>query len=321
MDYSYNPKVSIIIPVYNGANYLSEAIDSALAQTYKNIEIIVVNDGSSDGGATEKIAKTYGERIRYFWKENGGVSSALNYGIKKMTGEWFSWLSHDDLYLPKKIAHSVEQLNKQDKSSREKTIVYTDGQLIKFDGTKIKSFHNYFKEERVYSGEEVAYAIACKGTLCGCCLLIHRSAFEAVGFFDEKLRYSQDSLMWYLLFLSGYGVYYSSHKDVSSRVHPQQVTNTRHELFYKDSLYVAEKIAPLFIKTENPKRLFYTYVKKLTRLNAHKSIDYMVDFASKHEVFSKKEIHSLKVECIKGKIIANLKRIVKRTILKWKFYS
>ena len=97
MAYEYDPKVSIIIPVYNGANYVSEAIDSALAQTYKNIEIIVVNDGSSDDGATEKIAKSYGDRIRYFAKENGGVSSALNFGIRQMTGEWFSWLSHDDL--------------------------------------------------------------------------------------------------------------------------------------------------------------------------------------------------------------------------------
>ena len=87
MDYAYSPKVSIVIPVYNGANYLSEAIDSALAQTYSNIEILVVNDGSNDEGATERIAKSYGEKIRYFAKENGGVSSALNLGIREMHGE------------------------------------------------------------------------------------------------------------------------------------------------------------------------------------------------------------------------------------------
>lgn len=316
MDYSYNPKVSIIIPVYNGANYLSEAIDSALSQTYKNIEIIVVNDGSNDDYETEKVAKSYGDKIRYFVKENGGVSSALNYGIKRMTGEWFSWLSHDDLYLPKKIEHSVEQLNKQDKSSREKTIVYTDGQLIKADRTKIKSFHRYFEEERIYSGEEAAYAIACKGNLCGCCLLIHKSAFETVGFFDERLRYSQDALMWYLLFLNGYDVCYSSHKDVYNRVHQQQVTNTRHQLFYQDSLYVAKKIAPLFIKTENKKRLIYAYIKKLTRLNCKNTIDYLIEFASEHKVFSKKEMYALKFECIKGKIVATVKMMIKKLILK-----
>ena len=76
-----NPKISIIIPAYNASNYLEEAIDSALSQTYQNIEIIVVNDGSEDGGATERIALSYGDRIRYFFKKNGGSSSALNVGI------------------------------------------------------------------------------------------------------------------------------------------------------------------------------------------------------------------------------------------------
>lgn len=66
------PKVSIVIPVYNGTNYMKDAIDSALNQTYKNCEVIVVNDGSTDHGATARLAKSYGNKIRYFEKENGG---------------------------------------------------------------------------------------------------------------------------------------------------------------------------------------------------------------------------------------------------------
>ena len=93
MDNKFNPLVSIVIPVFNGSNYLREAIDSALGQTYKSIEVIVVNDGSNDGGKTREIVLSYGGRVRYFEKENGGVASALNEGLKEMNGEYFSWLS------------------------------------------------------------------------------------------------------------------------------------------------------------------------------------------------------------------------------------
>ncbi len=73
-----NKKVSIIIPVYNGEKYIKESIESALNQTYTNIEIIVVNDGSKDN--TDEICKSYGNKIKYIKKENGGVATALNTG-------------------------------------------------------------------------------------------------------------------------------------------------------------------------------------------------------------------------------------------------
>ena len=98
MSSAVTPKVSIIIPVYNGSNYLDNAINCALCQTYENLEVIVVNDGSTDEGKTREIALKYSDKIRYFEKANGGVSSALNLGIREMGGEYFSWLSHDDVY-------------------------------------------------------------------------------------------------------------------------------------------------------------------------------------------------------------------------------
>src|SRR5256885_962105 len=94
------PLVSIVIPVYNGSNFLRQAIDSALAQTYQNREIIIVNDGSRDDGKTEAAALSYGDKIRYAAKPNGGCGSALNHGIGLMRGDYFSWLSHDDVYYP-----------------------------------------------------------------------------------------------------------------------------------------------------------------------------------------------------------------------------
>ena len=99
-------KVSLIIPVYNGEDYVEEAINSALNQTYENLEIIVVNDGSKD--KTEQICLKYKDKIRYYAKENGGVATALNLALEKMTGEYFSWLSHDDLYYPNKIEEEMK---------------------------------------------------------------------------------------------------------------------------------------------------------------------------------------------------------------------
>ena len=104
------PLVSIAIPVYNGANYMREAIDSVLSQTYLNFEVLVINDGSKDGGLTEDIAVSYGDRIRYFAKSNGGVASALNLALKEAKGDYFCWLSHDDIYLPDKVAREMEVL-------------------------------------------------------------------------------------------------------------------------------------------------------------------------------------------------------------------
>ena len=316
MEYAYEPKVSIVIPVYNGSNYLAEAIDSALAQTYPNVEIIVVNDGSNDDGATERIAKAYGKKVRYFSKENGGVSSALNFGIREMTGEWFSWLSHDDLYTPKKIERSVDALRRLLPEKRDKTIVYTDGLLVRSNKARIKALNRYFREERIYSGEEAACAIARKGTLCGCCLLIPRRAFFDIGFFDESLRYSQDTLMWYSIFLSGYSVYYSPYRDVLSRVHKQQVTNTRKDLFYRDALCVAKKIAPMFLRTNHPSRMFYFYLRKLTRLNCPDTVEYLKEFVTSHRILSKFQVTKLHVEGKIGSVIAFGKKMLKTIILK-----
>lgn len=177
-----DPKVSIIIPVYNGSNYLREAIDSTLAQTYKNMEVIVVNDGSNDGGKTESIAKSYGDRIRYFSKENGGVSSALNFGIKVMTGEWFAWLSHDDLYLPNKLEEQINFLSEHP----EAKVVACNMEIIDDSGkvlyTRINSLHPTIKTGRQVL-EVWVYA---------CSLLIHKTCFDTVGLFNTAYRTTQD---------------------------------------------------------------------------------------------------------------------------------
>ena len=100
------PKVSIVIPIFNGEKYLDECIKSALNQIYSNIEIIAVDDGSTDNSL--KILKKYSNRIKIIQKQNGGTASALNLGIKQMSGEWFKWLSQDDILYPNAIDELIK---------------------------------------------------------------------------------------------------------------------------------------------------------------------------------------------------------------------
>ncbi|MFD2442721.1 glycosyltransferase [Bacillus sp. CGMCC 1.16607] len=187
----YQPKVSIIIPVYNGSNYLKEAIDSALAQTYKNIEVIVINDGSNDNGKTERIAMSYENKIRYINKPNGGVASALNVGIQEMKGEYFSWLSHDDVYYPTKIEKQIHYIFDND---LKKTIIYTDYDLIDETSKVIGKYKApYIKHSQLQIELLKSHPIH------GCTLLIPKLCFMVVGLFNEKLKTTQDYDMWFRL--------------------------------------------------------------------------------------------------------------------------
>ena len=210
-----NPKVSIIIPVYNGSNYLKEAIDSALAQTYKNIEIIVVNDGSNDDGATEEIAKSYGNKIRYFKKENGGVATALNLGIKKMTDEYFSWLSHDDLYYPEKIERQINEITKADK----KTIVISDWVVIDSKGRLIRK---NIIDERLEISPISFLAFDRKTWLNACAMLIPKTLFEKYGYFNEGLKTTQDYDILHRFIKNGVGFKILHQPLICSRSHSGQ---------------------------------------------------------------------------------------------------
>lgn len=210
-----DPKVSIVIPVYNGTDYLREAIDSALAQTYRNIEVVVVNDGSRDGGQTDEIARSYGDRIRYIHKENGGVATALNTGIRAMEGELFSWLSHDDRYLPEKVERQVDCLKKEGGAC----IVYSDFELID-EQSKVFAVDR----REAIAPEDFLYALITLGHVNGCTTLIPKSCFEESGLFDEALKTTQDYALWFA-FAQKYRFVQLREVLVQSRAHPGQGSN------------------------------------------------------------------------------------------------
>ena len=312
-----SPKVSIIIPVYNGSNYLSNAIECALQQNYDNIEVIVVNDGSTDDGRTEQIALSYGERIRYYCKPNGGVSSALNYGIRNMTGQYFSWLSHDDAYTACKISDSVALLDSVNAIGK-KVVAFTGGYFMDTHGNKIREFQQYFAEKTLLSGLDVVNIMTHKGTLNGCCMLIPKEAFEDAGFFDENLRYSQDSLMWYKIFLSGYALISDNLPNVMYRLHGNQTSQLRRDLYEHDALEIAKILAEPLAGADPAGLALIQYLKRLTKYQCKDAIGYLYSYAEKNGYLNqKRRLEVLGCRCL-GFFRYRITTITKKLLIRFR---
>ncbi len=128
-----NNLVSIIMPAYNAEEYIEEAIRSVLSQTYQNWELFIINDGSTDT-TEDKIASFTDERIKYYKKKNGGVSSARNLGLENMKGDFFCFLDADDYF----TSNSLESRIAVFKS--DKLISFVDGSVDVFDDEKRDCF-------------------------------------------------------------------------------------------------------------------------------------------------------------------------------------
>ena len=127
--------VSVVIPVYNSEKFLEECLDSILAQTYQNIEVIVVDDGSTD--ASPDILERYSDKINIISQKNQGLASALNLGISEMKGNWLKWFSPDDVMYP----NAIEILIDETKNHSGNTIFYSNWNIIDDAGNTLREFY------------------------------------------------------------------------------------------------------------------------------------------------------------------------------------
>lgn len=250
----FNPKVSIIIPVYNGSNYLEDAIKSALNQTYKNIEVLVINDGSNDNWATEKIALSFDNKIKYIYKENGWVATALNLWIEKANWEYISWLSHDDLYYPNKIEDQINYLNT---NYSDKFILSSNIGIINSNSEEIKDVNLN------YSSENILFDLLFKSIINWCTLLIPKNAFFIAGNFNTKLKTTQDYNLWFRFIEKWFIFQHIEKKLVKSRVHDQQDSQTK--------IWIA-----LNERIELEKFVFLTFSEKKIFGDNYKKIDILL---------------------------------------------
>ena len=126
--------VSVVIPVYNSEKFLDETISSILNQSYDNLEILVIDDGSTDDSL--KILKKYNDKIKIISQKDQGLAKSLNTALKKISGKWFKWVSPDDVLFPE----AIETLVNQTKKLSENYIVYSNWELIDENNKKLRSF-------------------------------------------------------------------------------------------------------------------------------------------------------------------------------------
>jgi glycosyltransferase involved in cell wall biosynthesis len=211
------PRVTICMPVFNGGHYFEAALRSALAQDYENIEVLVVNDGSTDAGETERIALAHGDRVRYIHQENRGVAGALNTAITNMSGDYFAWLSHDDLHLPHKTSAQIAFLGGL---GRPDACLFSDYDLIGPRDEPIATAR--LPVERIRQNPRLPLY---NGMINGCTLLIPAGIMREFGPFDEALRATQDYDLWSRI-LARHEFFHQPEVLVRYRLHPDQGTQS-----------------------------------------------------------------------------------------------
>lgn len=185
-----NSRISVIIPSFNAGRYIRFAIDSVLKQTYKDYEIIVIDDGSTDN--TPEMVRTYiaTDQIKYFYQENAGLSAARNSGISRSTGEFIALLDADDEWNAEKLSYQVNMMN----SSQYIGMVFTDFNTFNDETILAKNKIGFKFEEH----SQITFLELFRGLnfIHPSTVLIRKTVFSRCGYFDTELRAVEDYDMW-----------------------------------------------------------------------------------------------------------------------------
>ncbi len=207
-----SPKVDIIIPAYNQGHYLKECVESALAQTWENIEVIIVDDGSTDN--TAEVGQSFDDpRVTYIYQDNKGLSGARNTGLENSTGEFVSFLDSDDLFLPTKLSKLMGLFA----DNPELGLCAGDSILIGEDGEPIgKTYGDGMpnRPEEWLNGNRIHVGS----------VLVKKEWLDKVDPFDENLRACEDWDMWLRLAIMGCQMKWLPETVSKYRVHSHQMT-------------------------------------------------------------------------------------------------
>ncbi len=240
------PRVSVIIPTYNRQDLVVESIESVFSQSYRDFEIIVVDDGSTDN--TSARLQPYLDRITYLKQKNQGVATARNRGIRAAQGEYVCFLDSDDLWEPTKLEVQVEFAERHP----EYALLSTD--IRGFDAEKMVvgqrksamySIRNGLVLEHLLFGNWIQTST----------VMVHRKCLDQVGWFDEDVgQFGEDWLLW-MRIAARFPIYFLPEPLVSYRFHPGRLTLYQSEGQFRSLMLCLQKLSTLPEFQQRPRLL------------------------------------------------------------------
>jgi len=221
------PKVSVIIPTYNRAHFLTQAIDSVFAQTFKDYEILIVDDGSTDHSVD--VIKQYGDRVRYIYQENEGPPGAMNTGVENTTGEYYVVLGNDDMLMPDMLERQLAVMEKDP----DLAFVCAGTYFVDEEGEIIKTSKDGRYREKTFK------SLLSDNFVWHLTTVVRRSMADEVGHFDENLYTTHDYNLWIHLALK-HKFEYTDAPLAKFRQHPGN-TSKKLDIFLKDHLTILDK--------------------------------------------------------------------------------
>jgi glycosyltransferase involved in cell wall biosynthesis len=263
MELSNTPKVSVIIPVYNGERFIRQSIQSVVEQGYDNLEIVCVDDGSTDN-TRSLIAKEF-PQVSYVYQANKGPAAARNLGMRSSTGEYIAFLDSDDIWLPGKLSAQIECMRQHDDAKISHTNIN-----LKVAGKLGETIYPIATQDgRIFEG-----LLLHTGSVVCSTLLLKRECIDNVGYFDEELRTSEDVHL-FLRLAYRYEFHFLKQPLVTKVHHGANLTSGTNPYFGAGTLLALEKIERLFpeYSRENSKvmrRAFYLRARLIASSYEHK---------------------------------------------------
>jgi glycosyltransferase involved in cell wall biosynthesis len=261
--------VSVIIPAWNVAPFIGEAIDSVLAQTYPMREVVVVNDGSPDSAALDSVMAGYAAEpdLRYLRQANAGPSAARNLGIRNARGELIALLDGDDIWDPEYLAAQVAMFERDPSLD----VVYCDARLF---GTGPLAGRTFMQGAPSNGDPTLDRLIAMECAIPTTCVVARREAMMAVGLFDERFRRCEDYDLWLRMSVNGARFGYQRQVLASHRLHVTSAASNRVAMFESQALVYAalrERLGP-----DHPAEA------AVSRAHARASADFALERAKRH---------------------------------------